>query len=416
MGQSSLLFIVRRLFGRTDETTRVSRPAIRIATIGVAVGVAVMLISVAVARGFQQEVRNKVTGFGAHLQVLDYQSLSAMESAPIVVDDSLMQLLRQVPEVVHVQRYCVKPGMLKTETAFRGLQFRGVGPEYDTTFLHKHLVEGVIPQFSDTTSSNQMLISRELARQLGARVGDRIYAYFFDSSVRARRLTVAGIYCTNMVDFDRSCAFVDLDLTHTLLGWQDGQCSGCELTVNDFNRLSDIQMQVIDALGHRQDVFGAYYSVMNVQELYQQIFSWLSLLDMDVWVILILMVCVSGFTMISGLLIIILERTNFIGVMKAMGATNGMLQRLFLLFASQIIVRGMLWGNVVTFVLLFLQQKFGLLRLDPEVYYMDRVPVLFDFTFIALVNAGTFLISLLAMVMPSFLVAHIHPARSIRFE
>lgn len=416
MEQRSLLFIVRRLFGRSDETVRVSRPAIRIATIGVAVGVAVMLISVAVARGFQYEVRNKVTGFGAHMQVLDYQSLSAMESYPVVIDDSIMHLLQRVPGVKHVQRYCAKLGMLKTETAFRGLQFRGVGPEYDTTFLHKHLVEGVIPHFSDTVSSNQMLISRDLARQLGVHVGDRLYAYFFDSSVRARRLTVAGIYCTNMVDFDRSCAFVDMQLTHTLLGWQDGQCSGCELTINDFDRLTDVQMQVIDSLGHRQDVFGAYYSVLSVQELYQQIFSWLTLLDMDVWVILILMVFVSGFTMVSGLLIIILERTNFIGVMKAMGATNGLLQRLFLLFATQIIGRGMLWGNVVTFVLLFLQQQFGLLRLDPEVYYMDRVPVLFDFTFIALVNVGTFLVSLLAMVLPSFLVAHIHPARSIRFE
>lgn len=395
---------------------RVSRPAIRIATIGVAVGVAVMLISVAVARGFQQEVRDKVTGFGAHMQVLDFQSLSAMESYPVVIDDSMMHLLQRVPGIEHVQRYCAKPGMLKTETAFRGLQFRGVGPEYDTTFLHKHMVEGVIPHFSDTTNSNQMLLSRDLARQLDAHVGDRIYAYFFDSSVRARRLTVVGIYCTNMVDFDRSCAFVDMQLTHTLLGWQDGQCSGCELTVNDFDRLADIQMQVIDSLGHRQDAFGAYYSVLSVQELYQQIFSWLTLLDMDVWVILILMVFVSGFTMVSGLLIIILERTNFIGVMKAMGATNGMLQRLFLLFATQIIGRGMLWGNVVTFGLLFLQQQFGLLRLNPEVYYMDRVPVLFDFSFIVLVNVGTFFVSLLAMVLPSFLVAHIHPARSIRFE
>lgn len=411
-----LWFIASRLYGNSDVSNRVSRPAIRIATGGVAIGIAVMLISVAISLGFQHEVRSKITGFGSHLQVMDYQSLSTMESCPIVVDDSILKVLQEVPGVAHVQRFCTKPGVLKTNDAFRGIQFRGIAEEYDTTFLHQHLVAGSIPHFSDSTSSNQLLLSQDLAQQLDLNIGDRIYVYFFDQTAHARRLTVAGIYCTHMVDFDRTCAFVDMVTTHNLLGWQEGQCSGAELAVTDFNRLEETQMAVIEALGHRQDTFGAYYSVFSIKELYQQIFSWLSLLDMDVWIILILMTFVAGFTMISGLLIIILERTNFIGIMKALGASNGLLQRLFLIFASRIIGRGMVYGNILAFVLLWAQKEWRFLTLDAEVYYMDAVPVEFNLTFIMLINVCTFVISVLAMVLPSLLVSHIHPARSIRFE
>lgn len=410
------MFIAQRLLRQSDATGRVSRPAIRIATAGVAVGVAVMLISIAMVLGFQQEVKNKVTGFGAHMQVLDFQSLRSMESCPLLCDDSVMHVIRQTEGVRHAARYCVKPGMLKTLQSFRGIQFRGIGPEYDLTFLRQHLVEGEVPTFSDTASTNQLLISQAVARQLNLSAGDRVYAYFFDKSVRARRFTVSGIYCTYMMDFDRTFVYTDLHTIHTLLGWQDGQCSGVEVRTDNIESIPQVQPQLIERIGRRQDAFGSYYSVFNVRELYPNVFSWLSLLDMDVWVILILMTCVAGFTMVSGLLIIILERTNFIGIMKAVGATNGMLQRIFLFFAAQIVGRGLLYGNVLAFTLLLTQHYFGIVRLDPEAYYMETVPVLFNWTYICAINVGTFIISLLAMILPSFLVAKIHPARSIRFE
>lgn len=409
-------WIANRLYGKSAKAGRVSRPAIRIATAGVAVGIAVMLVSIAVVFGFQSEIRSKVTGFGSHIRVLDYESLRDMDSSPIQVTDSLLSVIRDTEGVTHVQRYVTKAGMLKTQASFRGIQFDGVDNDFDPTFLQTHLIEGEIPSFGDTTSSQQIVISQQVAQQLNLHAGDRVYAYFFDKSVRARRFTVSGIYRTNMNDFDRSIVFASLNTIHALTSWQPDQYAGLEVNVSDFERIEVTQYKLINALGRRQDAYGSYYSVLSVTELYPTVFSWLSLLDMDVWVILILMTLVAGVTMVSGLLIIILERTQFIGIMKALGTTNAQLQRLFLLFAAQIILRGLFYGNVAAFVLLLTQRHLGLIHLDPEVYYMDVMPVLFHPTYMVLINLCTFAISLLAMVIPSFLVSKIHPARSIRFE
>ena len=350
-------YVARRLYFHSDDVKRVSRPAIQIATAGVAIGVAIMIISVCVVLGFQREIRNKVFGFGSHIQVINYETTYKSESAPIVVDDSLLSTLSAIPGVRHVQRFCVKAGMLKTDEAFRGVVFRGVGQDYDPTFLQQHLVEGEIPAFSDTAMSNRIVLSRELARQLQVKVGDRVYAYFFEQSVRARRFTIVGIYCTNMNDFDGSLVFTDLETVHALCRWDSEQYSGVEIAINDFNELDAVSARVESKVNHTQDAYGASYSSPTIVDLYPTIFSWLSLLGMDVLVILILMVLVSGFTMVSGLLIIILERTNFIGVMKALGANNSMLRHLFLYFAAFIVVRGLIIGNVIAFSLMFLQME-----------------------------------------------------------
>ncbi len=409
-------FVARRLYFHSGDVKRVSRPAIQIATAGVAIGVAIMIISVCVVLGFQSEIRSKVFGFGSHIQVINYETTFKSESAPIVVDDSLLNTLSSIPGVQHVQRFCVKTGMLKTDEAFRGVVFRGVGEDYDPSFLQQHLVEGSIPAFSDTIMSNKIVISRELARQLRVKLGDRVYAYFFEQNVRARRFTIVGIYCTNMNDFDGSLVFTDLETVHTLCGWDTNQFSGAEISIDDFNELDAVSARVIEKVNHTQDPYGASYSSPTIVELYPTIFSWLDLLDMDVLVILILMVLVSGFTMVSGLLIIILERTNFIGVMKALGANNSMLRHLFLYFAAFIVVRGLIIGNVIAFALMFLQKYTGIIHLDPESYYMDTVPLLINWEYIILINLFTLIVCVLALIVPSYLISNIHPARSIRFE
>ena len=408
--------MARRIFSHQDDAARVSRPAIRISTIGVAIGVAVMLVSVSVALGFQHEVQAKLLGFGSHIQVFSYESLGSEELKPIVIDSDITERIEAIPDVSHVQRFCVKPGMLKTDESFRGVVFRGVGQEYDTSFLSQHLVAGEMPHLTDSVSSGQLLISQQLAQQLQLQVGSSVYAYFFENSIKARRFRVSGIYCTHLADFDKQIVYADLYTVHKLLNWDTNQMSGAEILTNDITRLDDVRDLLVKSIHKQHDAYGAQYTSMTIRELYPQVFAWLHLLDLDVWVILILMTCVAGFTMISGLLIIILERTNFIGVMKAMGATNAEMRHLFLHYAVFIVLRGMLYGNLLAFALIVLQYFTGIVHLDPNVYYVDSVPVLFCWPYFLLVNIFTLVSCVMALILPSYIISSIHPARSIRFE
>ena len=246
--------------------------------------------------------------------------------------------------------------------------------------------------------------------------GDAIYAYFFEHNVRARRFTICGIFSTNLTDFDNAIVYADLYTVKSLLKWDSEQYSGAEITIDDFNKLDEVSARISAEINHTQDAYGAYYTSPTIRELYPQIFSWLDLLDMDVLVILILMICLSGFTMISGLLIIILERTNFIGVMKALGASNGSIRHLFLYFAVFIILRGLILGNLIAFAMVFAQQHFGLIHLNPEIYYVNTVPLKVSVPYIIIINIATLFISFLSLILPSYIVSNIHPARSIRFE
>ncbi|MBR6140862.1 MAG: ABC transporter permease [Bacteroidaceae bacterium] len=409
-------FVAKRLFAQGGSSGRASRLATGIATVGVAIGLAVMLVSVAIVLGFQREVQNKVLGFGAHIKVINYQSLGRQEFSPIVIDDSVTSRLSAIPNVASVARFCIKPGMLKTDANFRGIAIQGIGQDYDQTFISSHLVKGEMPQLTDSVSSGSIVISQTTAREMQVDVGETVYAYFFEQTVRARKFTVAGIYRTNLTDFDKNFAYTDLFTIHRLLGWDAQQYAGAEIRLKDFDRLDETLYDVVNEVNHRQDAYGGYYSSLTIQMEHPQIFAWLNLLDMDIAVILILMICVSVFTAVSGLLIIILERTNFIGIMKALGARNKQVRHLFLNYALLIILRGIVLGNLLAFALILVQKYTGIVTLDPEVYYIEAVPVLVNWLWVALIDAGTFLISALAMIVPSFVVSNITPAKSIRFE
>ncbi len=383
---------------------------------GVAVGLAVMIVSVCVILGFKGEIRQKVVGFGGDIQVINYESLYSADSQPIVMDELLVHRLQRLPGIHHVQPFCMKTGMLKTEDAFKGIALRGVGEEYDTTFLAAHLVEGRLPRFSSDTTHNEIVLSGLMARELGLRVGEKVYAYFFSESVKARRYTIAGIYETHMREFDNSLVFTDLDAVRRLAGWDVGQCSGAELLVDDFEQLDATALRVINMVNRTQDIYGATYSAHTIRELYPGIFSWLSVLDTNVYVILALMLALSLFTMTSGLLIIILERTNFIAVMKSLGASNGQLRRVFLYFAVFIVGRGLLYGNLLGIGLSLLQQQTGLVHLDPATYYVRAVPIQFSWPLIVGMNLATLVLTTLVLTIPTYLVARIHPARVMRFE
>jgi len=409
-------FVAKRLFAQGGSSGRASRLATGIATFGVAIGLAVMLVSVAIVLGFQKEVQEKVLGFGAHIKVLNYRSLGQQEFSPIVINDSVTARLSAIPNVASVARFCTKPGMLKTDANFRGIAIQGIGQDYDQSFISSHLVKGEMPEFTDSVNSGKLVISQAMAREMQVDVGETIYAYFFEQTVRARKFTVAGIYRTNLTDFDKNFAYTDLFTIHRLLGWDSQQYAGAEIRLQDFDRLNETLMHVVDEVNHKQDAYGNYYSSITIRMEHPQIFAWLKLLDMDIVVILILMICVSIFTAVSGLLIIILERTNFIGIMKALGARNKQVRHLFLNYAMLIILRGIVLGNVLAFALILLQKHFGIVTLDPEVYYVEAVPVLVNWLWVAVIDAGTFVISAFAMIVPSFVVSHITPAKSIRFE
>ena len=411
------LFIAKRLYSEQGDKRKVSRPAIHIATAGVAIGLAVMIISVCVVLGFKHTIRDKVIGFGSHIQVADFLTLQQMEQYPIVIDDSMTNVLKHIPDVAHVQRFAMKEGILKTDSDFLGVAFKGVGPEFDSTFIHSNMVEGSIPPFSDSVSHNKILVSQLMADKLHLKSGQRIFAYFFDNNgVRTRRFTIAGIYQTNLKKYDETIVFTDLYTAVKLNGWESDQASGAELSVNNFDNLDMVESRVISKVKGTVDHYGETYSSATIKELNPQIFQWLDLMDLNVWIILALMLIVAGVTMISGLLIIILERTSMIGILKALGARNKTIRHTFMWFAVFIIGKGMLIGNVLSLGLLALQQAFGIIKLDAQTYYVSTVPVEINALYIVALNVATLLISVFMLVAPSYLISHIHPAKSMRYE
>ena len=376
-----------------------------------------MIITVCVVLGFKHTIRDKVVGFGSHIQIQNFMSQQTASPAPISFSDSLLNQLRQMPGVRHVECYALTQGILKTDNDFLGVGFKGIGSDYDLTFLKKHLVEGEMPVFSSDKSNNHLLISRMMADKLRLKAGDRIYAYFIaEDNVRARKFTIKGIYETHMNQFDQSICFTDLPTSVKLNSWEPDQCSGAEVLVEDFDRLEETAQYIVKDVNRKTDRYGEIITSQTIYEAYPHVFQWLSLLDINVWIIFALMVAVAGFTMVSGLLIIILERTQMIGILKALGMRNSTVRHTFLWFAVFIIGRGLILGNIIGLGLVLLQQYTGIIHLDPASYYVDTAPMELNIPIILLLNVATLLICVFVLIAPSYLVSHIHPARSMRYE
>lgn len=410
------LFIAKRIYKSNEGQKQVSKPAVRIAMLGIAIGLAVMIVSVAVVIGFKREVREKVVGFGSDIQITNFDSNLSYETRPVAAGDSLLSAINTNPKVKHTQRFSTKPGMIKTDSDFMGMVLKGVGQEYDLSFFKSYLLEGELPSFTDSVMSNEVLISKTLADKLNLKLGDKIYTYYIQDDVRARRLTIKGIYQTNFSEYDKLFLITDIYTVNRLNKWQPDQVSGVEVAIANYDNLDDVADELTMQLERHPDRYGNTYYVQTIRQINPQIFVWLDLLDLNVWVILILMIAIAGFTMISGLLIIILERTNMIGVLKALGANNFMIRKIFLWFAVFLIGKGMLWGNIVGLAFCFIQSQFGIFKLDPANYYIDTVPVDMNIGLILLLNIGTLLASVLMLIGPSYLITRINPATSIRYE
>lgn len=410
------LFIARKIHFSKEGSRQVTPPAVRIAMIGIALGLAVMLLSVAIVIGFKKEVRNKVIGFGSHIQITNFDSNSSYELQAIAVSDTLMAHLDSVSGVRHVERFATKLGILKTEQDFQGIVLKGVDQEYDWAFFQANLKVGRLPDFTGKKASTEVLISRYLSDLLGLEVDDSFLTYFVQDEVRARKFQIVGIYETGFIDYDKLFVMADLRQVQRLNGWDADQVGGLEVQVDDYESLNEIAETLYFDLTERHDRNGNTYYARSIKELNPMIFNWLEVLDINVVVILVLMLAVAGFTMISGLLIIILERTNMIGMLKALGETDRHIREIFFYVSFFLIGKGMLWGNVIGLTCCWLQSHFQIVKLDPTVYYLEAVPVDLGVGAWLLLNVGTLLVSMAMMLGPSYLITRIDPAKSIRFE
>ncbi len=411
------MFIAKRIYrGDKKNDKRVSSPAIRIAIAGIALGLAVMIVAVCIIVGFKKEVRAKVIGFGSHIQITAFESNASYEHTPIAISDTLLAQLNTNPAISHVQEFITKPGIIKTDDDFMGVVLKGVSEGYDWQFFQKNLLEGNVIEPGDTTSGNRAIISRVIADKLLLKKGDNFTCYFVQDPVRARRFHITGIYETNFEDYDKLYIITEKEVLARLNDWDDDMASGIEVLVRDYDKLDATAQEIFFAMADHKDRLGNAFYTRSIKDINPMIFNWLDLLDMNVWVIVILMLVVSGFTMISGLLIIILERTNMIGILKSMGARDFSIRKVFLYLSAFLIGQGMLWGNVIALLFCFIQDRWQLLKLDPSTYYLSAVPVDLNPLYIILLNVGTLIVSLLMMIGPSYLVAKIRPAKSIQFE
>ncbi len=407
------IWIAQRLYfsqnSSKEAEARSSRPAVRVALAGIIIGVMVMIITICVVVGFKQTITDKVAGFGSHIQIVNFDNNNTYEMQPVSVSDSMLTALRAFPNVAAVHTFVTKPGIVKTDDAFAGIVFKGT--DYWNYFA-ANLIEGTLPE-----KTNDVIISELQARQLSLHVGDALLSYFVDESVRVRKLHITGIYWTGFGDFDQLFVLGNLDVVRRLNGWTADQVSGVEILVDDIHHLDETADLVYFATVNHVDADGYnLYYVQTLQQLNPQVFSWLDLLDMNVVVIIILMLCVSGFSIISGLIILILDSIQLIGVLKALGADNRFVRSIFISEATMLIGKGVFWGNVLGLGLCAVQYFTHILPLEASTYYVNYVPIAFPWGWWLLLNIGTIAVSLLIMLAPSAIVTKISPARVMHFE
>ena len=404
-------YIARRLL-KGDATKSASVPIVKIAIVGIALGLCVMLLSLFIITGFKHEITDKLSGFTAHLNVVPFIPGSTGEGGVVREADSLVSVLKRVEGVKNVYGYIEKPAIFKSQEEIHGVVLRGMDAGYDVAFFRQNLKEGDMPDFSSERASNEILISSSVADMLEVGVGGRITAHFVQEPPRARVFTVAGIYDTGFKEYDDVMVLVDERHLAKLNDWGPGEVSGVAVELEDVNRVSEIGGKVEDIV---YDMSGNY-EVRTLADVAPQIFDWLALLNMNVWVILILIVTVAGFNMVSGLLILILDKTALIGILKALGYKNVSLRKLFLYISAGLIVKGMVWGNVLAFVLAGVQAVFHVIHLDPVTYYMDTVPVNFSVGYVILLNLGVITVTVLMLIVPTMLISKISPVKAIKFE
>jgi len=413
------LYIARHILPRKN-TTNISKPIVNISIIAIALGLAVMIIAVSIIVGFKSTISEQIFGFSSHIEIVNFDNNSSYETLPIQKDSNLIKNLQNEEIVTGVQVYATKPGLIKVNNTARGIIVKGIDETYNWHFIEKHLIEGSILQFPPDTTTDNVVISKTLANLLGLSISDKFTTSFVpndaNKKVRKRSFIVSGIYETHLNEIDDRFILADIRHIQDLNNWEPNQISGYEVFLQDYKLLDKQKETINDIVGYDISPDSQKLQVETLQEKTPQIFDWLSLLDMNAWLIIALMILVAGMNMITGLLVIILEKTTMIGILKSIGAQNANIRKIFLYVGSLLIGKGLFWGNVVGLMLCILQQQFHLITLDPTIYFMSYVPISLSFTYILLLNIGTFILTTAMLIIPSMVITKISPSEAIRFD
>ena len=413
---STEFFIAKRIYKDRGENRSISPPAINVAIISIAIGLAVMILSVAVVIGFKKEIREKVVGFGSHIHITNFEFNPSYELKPVAVSDTLINYLQNYFNIQRVEQFATKPGIIKTDDDFQAVVFKGVDEKYNWDFFQSNLIEGNVINIRPDSLILDALISKMIADKLDLKLGDSFNAFFVQDPPRVRKFNITGIYQSYFSDYDKIFILIDLKQIRRLNQWDDDMVSGLELYVKDFNRLDVTTDSLYFELQMKTDRLDNIFLTQSVKQMKPEIFDWLSVLDINVIIILGLMLIVALFSMISGLIIIILERTSMIGILKALGQNNTSIRKIFLYLSVFLIGKGLLFGNILALSLCFIQKYFGIMKLNPEVYYLTKVPIDISIPVVLLINLATLFITVTVLIIPSYLVAGISPAKTIRFE
>lgn len=412
-------YIARRIFSAKENRNNLSHRIVNIALFGIVLGLVVLILSVAIVTGYKSEVGRKVIGFGSHLQIVNLDSNQSFETTPISENQPFVEELKNIDGINHVQVFATMLGVIRTDDEIQGVVLKGIGPDFDWSFFQENKVSGAPFHVQDTLRSNKVWVSKQMADLLKLKLGDDLYMFFIPQSEavpRQRKFELAGIYKTSLEEFDRMFVLVDINHIRRLNNWKADEISGFEILVDDFKKLSDQEKAVHSLLLRNMSENSPVLQVESIKEKYRHIFDWLGLLDMNVWVILVLMVLVAGFNMVSSLLVIILERTQMIGILKAMGARNWSIRKVFLYFSVLLILKALVVGNILGVGICLIQQYTHVFKLDPTSYYLEYVPINLKVWHLVLLNLGTVAVTILMLLLPSYFITKISPEKTIRFE
>jgi lipoprotein-releasing system permease protein len=409
-------FIARRFTFDKEGSKAISRSIVRISVFAISLSLAVMLITLSVVTGFKKEIRNKVIGFGSHIQIINFDSNNSFESEPISANQDFLPALKTMPGIKHVQVFATKPAIIRSQTEIQGVFVKGIGKDFDWNFFNENMVEGRSFTVNDSVKTNDVVISKKLSALLKLKLNDDFAIFFIDDRPRIRKFHICGLFETSLEEFDKQFILADIGHIQKLYDWDSDQISGFEILINDYDQLDFLTEQVREVAGFRLYEDGSQLRVTNIIEKYPQVFSWLGLLDMNVIVILVLMTVVAIINMISGLIILILDRTKSIGLLKALGANNSKIKKIFIYQSFFLILKGMIIGNIIAGIICYLQYKFEIIKLDQSSYFITYVPINFSFGIIVITNLFCFALILFSMYLPTLLVSNIDPAKTLHYE
>ncbi|WP_299063735.1 FtsX-like permease family protein [uncultured Polaribacter sp.] len=406
------LFIAKRIIAGKKYKNSISSPIIKIAITAIALGIIIMLIAVATGAGLQYKIRDKMAGFKGHVQIINYDANNSdVSTTPIKKNQDFYPEFKDIDGIKNIQIFAYKGGILRTKTEFEGIIFKGVSTDYDWTFFKEYLVAGNIPNFNEERTK-EVLLSQTIVNRLQLKLNDVILATFLKTANSKlpsnRKYKVVGIYNSGFAEFDKTMMIGDIREVQTLNKWTNNQVGGFEVILNNFDNIEQKGAEIYSNIG-------ATLNSKTILEAYPTVFEWIKLFDNNVWFIIAIMILVAGINMITALLVLILERVQMIGILKALGCTNTSIRKIFLYNASYLILKGLFWGNIIGLTILFMQYFFKIITLNPETYYVTTMPIHLSFTYIILLNLGTLIMSFLMLIIPSYIITKINPSKSIKF-